>query len=186
MDGQLEALVALDDWYIALQRIRDVVAAAETYLPSAFRESVRPLWQDAREAQTKLLSALGTLERETAKERKPVEIQDDEGHIIGWQETLINSKRAARVSVVGETVKLALEDTESGHAQREVQLCLSCENIGEKCPRCGADARPSPAHVGSDTWTEFHCSSCNFRFPDNGKNGLCPKCLNPTRRKRVG
>jgi len=183
MDGQLEAHIALDDWYIALQRIRDVVAAAETYSPTAFRESVKPLWQDTREAQTRLLSALGTLERGTAKERKPVEIEDDESHVIGRQETLINGKRPARIFVLGENVRMALEDSESGHAQREVQLCLSCKSIVEKCPRCGADARPSPAHVGSDTWTEFHCSSCNFRFPDNGKNGLCPKCLNPARRK---
>jgi hypothetical protein len=27
----IAALIALDDWYIALQRIRDVVAAAETH-----------------------------------------------------------------------------------------------------------------------------------------------------------
>jgi len=111
VDGRLEALIALDDWYIALQRIRDVVAAAETYTPSAFRESVRPLWQNAREAQAGLLSALGTLERETEKGRKPVQIEDESGCVVGWQETLRNGKRAARVSVVGETVTVALEDT---------------------------------------------------------------------------
>ena len=117
MDGQLESLVALDDWNVALQRIRDVVAAAETYTSAAFRESVRPLWRDSREAQARLLSALDTLERETSKARNPVEIEDESGCVVGWQETLKNGKRAARVSVVGETVTVALEDAENGQAQ---------------------------------------------------------------------
>jgi hypothetical protein len=111
VDGRLEAHIALDHWYAALQRIRDVVAAAETYTPGAFRESVRPLWQDNCEAQTKLLSALGTIEKGATKIRRPLEIEDDEGHVIGWQETLINGKRTARVSVVGECVTVALVDT---------------------------------------------------------------------------
>jgi len=119
MDGQLESLVALDDWYIALQRLRDVVAAADTYAPSAFRESVRPLWQDAREAQARLFSALGTLEKETEKARKPVEIEDDGGCIVGWQETLRNGTRAARVSIIGETIAVALQEAESGPVRSE-------------------------------------------------------------------
>jgi hypothetical protein len=181
MDGKLEALVALDDWYIALQRIRDVVAAAETYAPGAFRESVKPLWQDTSEAQARLLSALGTLERETAKARKPLESEDDGGCVADLQETLRNGKRAARVFVVGETVTVALEGTESRHSRQEFRPCSSCKNITAKCPRCNAEAHPSPVCVGSDAWTEFHCSSCNFRFPENGTNGLCPKCLNGPR-----
>ena len=111
MDGQLEAHIALDDWYAALQRIRDVVAAAETYTSSAFQESLRPLWQDTHEAHTRLRSALGTLERETEKGRKPVQIEDESGCVVGWQETLRNGRRAARVSGVGDTVTVALVDT---------------------------------------------------------------------------
>ena len=103
MDGKLQALIALDDWYIALQRIRDVVSAAESYTPAAFRESAGPLWQDTREAQTKLLSAFVTIEKRATDTGKPLEIEDVEGHVIGWQWTLINGSRAARVSVVGET-----------------------------------------------------------------------------------
>jgi hypothetical protein len=118
MDGRLEAHIALDDWYIALQLIRDVVAAAETYTPSAFRESVRPLWLDAHEAQARLRSALGTLERETEKGRKLVQIEDGSGCVVGWQETIRYGKRAAVVSVVGDTVAVALGDTDSGHGQR--------------------------------------------------------------------
>jgi len=180
MDGQLEALVALDDWHTALQRIRDVVAAAENYTSGAFRESVRPLWQNARGAQARLLSALGTLERETARARKPLESEDD-GGIVDRQETLRNGKRAACVSVVGETVTVALEDTESRHSQQEFRPCSSCKNITAKCPRCEAEAHPSPVCIGADAWTEFHCASCNFRLPESGKNGLCPKCLNGPR-----
>ena len=183
MDGQLESFVALDDCNVALQRIRDVVAAADTYTSAAFRESVRPLWRDSREAQAKLLSALGALEREASKARKPVEIEDDGGCVVGWQETLKNGKRAALVSVVGETVTVALRDAESGHTREEIQLCSSCESIVEKWPRCEAEAHPSPVYVGGDAWTEFRCSSCGFRFPDDGKNGLCEKCLNAARRK---
>jgi len=111
VDGRLEAHIALDDWYAALQRIRDVVAASESYTPGAFRESVRPLWQDAHEAQTRLRSALDTLERETEKGRKPVQIEDESGCVVGWQETLRNGRRAARVSGVGDTVTVALVDT---------------------------------------------------------------------------
>lgn len=111
MDGKLEAQIALDDWYAALQRLRDVVTAAESYSPGAFRESVGPLWQDAREAQTRLRSALTTLERETEKKRKPVQIENECGCVVGWQETLRNGRRAARVSVVGDAVTVALVDT---------------------------------------------------------------------------
>lgn len=181
MDGQFEALVALDDWYIALQRIRDVVAAAENYTSGAFRQSVRPLWLSAREAQARLLSAVGTLEMETAKARKPLESEDDGGCVVDRQETLRNGERAARVSVVGETVTVALEDSESRPSRQEFQPCSSCKNITAKCPRCEAEAHPSPVCVGGNAWTEFHCSSCNFRFPESGKNSLCPKCLNGPR-----
>lgn len=183
MDGKLEALIGLDDWYVSLQRIRDVVSTAETYTPAAFRESVGPLWHDAREAQKKLLSAFVTMEKSATETGNPLEIEDVEGHVIGWQETLVNGSRAARVSIVGESVTVALEDTNSGYDQREVQLCLFCENIVEKCPRCEAEAHPSPVHIGGETWTEFCCSSCHFRFTDNGKNGLCQKCLNAQERK---
>ena len=116
MNSQFEALLALDDCYIALQRIRDVVAAAESYTSAAFRESVRPLWQDAREAQARLLSAFAALERETSDASKPTEIEDDGGCVVGWQETLFNGKRAARVSVIGDTIAIAMEDTESSPA----------------------------------------------------------------------
>lgn len=183
MDGKLEALIALDDWYIAVQRIRDVVSAAESYTSAAFRESVRPLWQDTREAQKKLLSAFGTIEKEATKTRKPLEIEDEDGHVIGWRETLINGKRAARVSIIGESVRVALEDTNSGYDQRKVQPCESCENIVEQCPRCEAEAHPSPVCISGETWTEFCCTSCQFRFPGNDKNGLCQKCLNAQERK---
>jgi hypothetical protein len=110
LDGRLEAHIALDDWHAALQRIRDVVAASETYTPGAFRESVIALWQDTLEAQTRLRSALSTLERETEKVRKPVQIEDESGCVVGWQETLRNGRRAARVSVIGECVTVALVD----------------------------------------------------------------------------
>lgn len=46
MDGQLEAHVALDEIYIAVQRIRDVVVAAETYCPEARHESLKSLTID--------------------------------------------------------------------------------------------------------------------------------------------
>jgi len=121
MDGQLESLVALDDWNVALQRIRDVVAAAETYTSGAFRESVRPLWRDSREAQARLFSALATLERETSTTKKPLEIEDESGRVVGWQETLRNGTRAARVSVIGETITVALQEAESGQAQSEAK-----------------------------------------------------------------
>jgi hypothetical protein len=118
VEEKLQCHVALDDWHAALQRIRDVVAAAETYTPSAFRESVRPLWQDAHEAQGRLRSALATLERETEKGRKPVQIEDESGCVVGWQETLMKGKRAAVVSVVGDSVTVALVDTDSSHGHR--------------------------------------------------------------------
>lgn len=177
MDGQLEALSALDDWSSAVQRIRDIVAAAQTYAPGALRESVKPLWQDTREAQTRLVSALGMLERETKKEKKPPEIEGENKRAVGWQEILRNGKRAARVSIVGETITVCLREAESRQAQREIQLCSSCKTIVEECPRCGAEAEPAPVHACGDAWTEFHCSSCSYRFPDSGENGLCPKCL---------
>lgn len=111
MDGRLEAHIALDDWYAALQRIRDVVSAAESYTPAAFRKSVQPLWLATCEAQKQLGSALGTLEKETEKGRKHVQIEDESGRVVGWEETLRNGKRAARVSVIGDTLTVALEDT---------------------------------------------------------------------------
>lgn len=183
MNGQIEALVALDDWYIALQRIRDVVAAAETYRPTAFRASINPLWRDARQAQARLLSALDTLKREATNESKPVEITDYEGHVIGWQETILNGNRAARVFMIGEAVTIALTDSQTGQGQQEVPLCSCCQSIVAQCPQCEAQAHPSPVCVGDHTWTEFHCSSCDFRFPDDGSNGLCRKCLNAARRQ---
>jgi hypothetical protein len=46
MNGQLEAHIALDDIHAGVQRVRDVVVAAETYGPEALHESLRPLMQD--------------------------------------------------------------------------------------------------------------------------------------------
>jgi hypothetical protein len=183
MDGKLEALIALDDWNTALQRIRDVVASAQTYSPAAFRESVGPLWQNTREAQKKLLSAFVTMDKRTTETGKRFEIEDDDGHVIGWQESLINGGRAARVSVIGENVTVALADTENSYTLRDVQLCSSCKHIVEKCPRCEAEAHPSPVCISGETWTEFCCTSCNFRFPGNSKNSLCQKCLSAQERK---
>jgi len=62
MDGQLEAHVALDDVYIAVQLVRDVVAAAETYCPEALQESLWPLMLDMEEAKMRLATALRQLE----------------------------------------------------------------------------------------------------------------------------
>jgi hypothetical protein len=62
MDGQLEAHVALDDVYIAVQLVRDVVVEAETYCPEALHESLWPLMQDMEEAKTRLAVALRQLE----------------------------------------------------------------------------------------------------------------------------
>lgn len=62
MDGQLESHIALDDVYIAVQRIRDIVVAAETYCPDALHESLTPHMQDMEEAKTRLAAALKLLE----------------------------------------------------------------------------------------------------------------------------
>jgi hypothetical protein len=67
MDGQFEAHVALDDVYIAVQLIRDVVVAAETYCPEALHESLRPLMQDMEEAKMRLALALRRLEEASIK-----------------------------------------------------------------------------------------------------------------------
>jgi len=67
MDGQLEAHVALDDVYIAVQRVRDIVVAAETYCPEALQESLRPLMQDMEEAKLRLAIALRQLEEASIK-----------------------------------------------------------------------------------------------------------------------
>jgi len=67
MDGQLEGQIALDDIYIAVQRIRDVVSDAETYRPQAMRESLKPLLQDMAEARVRLEKALRLLEEACIK-----------------------------------------------------------------------------------------------------------------------
>jgi len=67
MDGQFDAHVALDDVYIAVQLVRDVVVAAETYCPEALHESLRPLMQDMEEAKLRLAAALRQLEEASIK-----------------------------------------------------------------------------------------------------------------------
>jgi len=67
MDGQLEAHIALDDVYIAVQLVRDVVVAAETYCPEALHESLWPLMQDMEEAKMRLAVALRQLEEASSK-----------------------------------------------------------------------------------------------------------------------
>jgi hypothetical protein len=67
MNGQFEAHVALDDVYIAVQLIRDVVVAAETYCPEALHESLWPLMQDMEEAKMRLAVALRQLEEASVK-----------------------------------------------------------------------------------------------------------------------
>ena len=62
MNGKLEAHVALDDIYIAVQLVRDVVVAAETYCPEALHESLWPLMQDMEDAKLRLVVALNQLE----------------------------------------------------------------------------------------------------------------------------
>ena len=62
MNGKLEAHVALDDVYIAVQLVRDVVVAAETYCPEALHESLWPLMQDMEDAKLRLVVALNQLE----------------------------------------------------------------------------------------------------------------------------
>ena len=62
MDGQPEAHIALDDIHAALQRVRDVVVAADTYSPEALHESLKALMQDREEAQMRLAEALHQLE----------------------------------------------------------------------------------------------------------------------------
>ncbi len=67
MDGQLEADISLDDVYIAVQRVRDVVVAAETYCPEALHESLKPLTQDMEEARMRLVEAPWQLEDASIK-----------------------------------------------------------------------------------------------------------------------
>ena len=67
MDVQLETHIALDDVYAAVQRVRDVVVAAETYSPEALHESLKPLVQDMGEAKMRLASALRQLEEASMK-----------------------------------------------------------------------------------------------------------------------
>jgi hypothetical protein len=62
MNGSFESHVALDDVYIAVQLIRDVVVAAETYCPEALHESLWPLMQDMEDAKLRLAAALRQLE----------------------------------------------------------------------------------------------------------------------------
>jgi hypothetical protein len=62
MDGQLEAHIALDDIYAAVQRVRDVVVAAETYCPEALHESLKSLMLDMVLAKIRLGGALQQLE----------------------------------------------------------------------------------------------------------------------------
>jgi hypothetical protein len=67
MDGKLEAHIALDDIYAAVQRVRDVVVAAETYWPDALHESLVPLMHDMAEARVRLEEALRLLEEASMK-----------------------------------------------------------------------------------------------------------------------
>jgi hypothetical protein len=67
MNGQLDAHIALDDIYADVQRVRDVVVAAETYTPEALHESLRPLMQDMAEAKMRLAEALRQLEEASLK-----------------------------------------------------------------------------------------------------------------------
>jgi len=67
MDGQLEAHIALDDVYIAVQRVRDVVVAAETYCPEALRESLKTQMHDMEQAKIRLAEALRQLEEASIK-----------------------------------------------------------------------------------------------------------------------
>jgi len=59
MNGQLDAHI---DIYARVQRVRDVVVAAETYSPGTLHESLRPLMEDMREAKLRLAEALRQLE----------------------------------------------------------------------------------------------------------------------------
>jgi len=70
MDGKLEAHIALDDIYAAVQRVRDVVVGAETYCPEALHESLHPLMQEMAEARVRLEDALRLLE-DTSKNPQP-------------------------------------------------------------------------------------------------------------------
>jgi uncharacterized protein (UPF0147 family) len=67
MDGQLEAHIALDDIYAAVQRVRDVVVAADTYCPEALHESLQILMQEMEEAKVKLAQGLRMLEEDSTK-----------------------------------------------------------------------------------------------------------------------
>jgi hypothetical protein len=67
MDGKLESHLALDDVYIAIQRIRDIVVAAETYCPGALHESLAPHMQDMEDAKMRLADALKLLEEASIK-----------------------------------------------------------------------------------------------------------------------
>lgn len=67
MDGQLEPHIALDDIYAAVQRVRDVVVAAEAYSPEALHESLKPLMQDMEEGKMRLAEALRQLEEASMK-----------------------------------------------------------------------------------------------------------------------
>jgi len=67
MNGQLEAHVALDDIYTAVQRVRDVVVAAETYCPEALHESLKSLMLDMLLAKIRLGGALQQLEEASIK-----------------------------------------------------------------------------------------------------------------------
>ena len=70
MNGQLDAHIALDDIYASVQRVCDVVVAAETYSPGALHESLRPLMQDMDEAKLRLAEALRKLEEASLKADK--------------------------------------------------------------------------------------------------------------------
>jgi hypothetical protein len=70
MDGRFEAHVGLDDVYIAVQLIRDVIVAAETYCPEALHESLWPLMQEMEEAKMRLAVALQQLEEASINANK--------------------------------------------------------------------------------------------------------------------
>jgi hypothetical protein len=67
MDGQLEVHIALDDVYAAVQRVRAVVEAAETYNPEALFESLKPLMLDLEEGKMRLAEARRQLQEVSMK-----------------------------------------------------------------------------------------------------------------------
>jgi hypothetical protein len=69
------------------------------------------------------------------------------------------------------------------------RVCVQCgERLGEKCVRCGAEARPIHADVQSTAPSEndFGCSACGHHFTGGeGGNtgGMCEACFDEALRK---